>query len=638
MPDLLMPWLLALVMLNLAFVQITGTVDSAWLTGLWLATATAPLLARWRRSLWYRITWNVAVICAFTFLLQHALTTGLLHMLEDGLLLAALCQVHLMNNIGPRQKPDLLFFNSFLIAFVTSFFSRDLAWSVCFLAYAMVLVPALQLYVTLGHLPTPPRGSTRALLTDSAKRTAVAVATTALVFLLWPRDFRHQGWLDETLRMATQDYVSFSEEIRLDHHTTPTLDDAPVLRIKPSDGQATSVPSHWRGVTFVQSDGNTWRAFDVGAYGNRLATDVAWQAVSRNEWRRPGEPREPELAVRVLDTSGGRLFLPQQATTVALRNGTPVLIDPRSDGVLTFADPSHLPSEVRATVRLGSFAPPFRPKPSSPQLSALRQLPEPLPPTLLTLALHLKKQMAASASDRDKADLCRDWLEQHRQYALPGTPGAAGNLGEFLLGSGGHCEYFAAALALLLRLNDIPCRVVGGYLAHEWDESTGEMVVRQRDAHAWVEMLSADGTWITLDATPPVGLTPPLGERSWWSALVDAASDAWRSVTSFDEHGRRKLFSLALEAAHSLLTHPWILSAIAVVGALVWRRRRAAIPAPVRELQAAMRSAGVRPHPGETPREMLARSAKLPLQEPRRARLVAAVQKHEAHRYRAEAP
>ena len=61
MPDLLSPWLLALVMLNLAFVQITGTVDTTWLTGLWLATATAPLLARWRRRIWYRITWNVEI-------------------------------------------------------------------------------------------------------------------------------------------------------------------------------------------------------------------------------------------------------------------------------------------------------------------------------------------------------------------------------------------------------------------------------------------------------------------------------------------------------------------------------------------------------------------------------------------------
>ena len=155
-----------------------------------MCSSDLPLLARWRRRIWYRITWNVAVLCAFTFLLQHAINTGLLHMLEDGLLLAALCQVHLMNNIGPRQKPDLLFFNSFLIAFVTSFFSRDLAWSLCFLAYVVVLVPALQIYVTLGHLASPPRGSTRALLADSAKRTAVAVLATASLFLLWPRDFQ----------------------------------------------------------------------------------------------------------------------------------------------------------------------------------------------------------------------------------------------------------------------------------------------------------------------------------------------------------------------------------------------------------------------------------------------------------------
>ena len=67
---------------------------------------------------------------AACLLVHHATTTGLLHMLEDGLMLAILCQVHLLNNIGQRQRPDLTFFNSFLIVFVTSFFAPDLWWSI----------------------------------------------------------------------------------------------------------------------------------------------------------------------------------------------------------------------------------------------------------------------------------------------------------------------------------------------------------------------------------------------------------------------------------------------------------------------------------------------------------------------------
>ena len=66
--------------------------------------------------------------------LRLALTSGAAHLLEDGLLLATLAQVHLLNNVGRLQKPDILFFNSFLIAIVTSFLSVDVGYSIVFLA------------------------------------------------------------------------------------------------------------------------------------------------------------------------------------------------------------------------------------------------------------------------------------------------------------------------------------------------------------------------------------------------------------------------------------------------------------------------------------------------------------------------
>src|SRR5262249_46716972 len=70
-PDVLRPFLLALVLLDLAFVQITAAVDDRWLAGLWCATAAAPLLVRFCERLVYRVVWNGAVLAAFAFLMQH---------------------------------------------------------------------------------------------------------------------------------------------------------------------------------------------------------------------------------------------------------------------------------------------------------------------------------------------------------------------------------------------------------------------------------------------------------------------------------------------------------------------------------------------------------------------------------------
>src|SRR5262249_6947460 len=69
----------------------------------------------------------------------------------------------------------------------------------------------------------------------------------------------------------------------------------------------------------------------------------------------------------------------------------------------------------------------------------------------------------------------------------------------------GHCERFAGALALMLRTQGIPARVVRGFRGAE-SASEGVYVVYQKDAHAWVEALvpGAGGglEWIPLDATP----------------------------------------------------------------------------------------------------------------------------------------
>jgi transglutaminase-like putative cysteine protease len=85
----------------------------------------------------------------------------------------------------------------------------------------------------------------------------------------------------------------------------------------------------------------------------------------------------------------------------------------------------------------------------------------------------------------------------------------APSLRRFLFGEkAGYCEHFAAGLALLLRAGGIPSRVAAGYLGGEWNVYGQYLIVRQSDAHAWVEAW-IDGRWVTLDATPSQGETSP---------------------------------------------------------------------------------------------------------------------------------
>ena len=237
----------------------------------------------------------------------------------------------------------------------------------------------------------------------------------------------------------------------------------------------------------------------------------------------------------------------------------------------------------------------------------------------------------------------RSWLSTNRRYALPGNPDAARNFDEFLLGhAGGHCELFAATLAMLLRMQGLPCRIATGYLAHEWDGQRGEVVVRRRDAHAWVEVLVEGQGWITCDATPPAGMEPAelVASEGLWARGERWLRGLWATVTGFDGDKRAAVVAwlLALPgavygfAAARPLTCLLALLLLAAAVRWGWRRRHRVDPS-VQALLLATRRAGVRWLPGETPRELLARARRQPIVATRLQALVVAATEHERRRY-----
>ena len=67
----------------------------------------------------------------------------------------------------------------------------------------------------------------------------------------------------------------------------------------------------------------------------------------------------------------------------------------------------------------------------------------------------------------------------------------------------GYCQQFSGAMALLLRMGGIPARVATGFSTGATDRKTGEYVVRDFDAHSWVEAYFPSYGWVTFDPTPP---------------------------------------------------------------------------------------------------------------------------------------
>ena len=107
-----------------------------------------------------------------------------------------------------------------------------------------------------------------------------------------------------------------------------------------------------------------------------------------------------------------------------------------------------------------------------------------------------------------KAQKLTEYLKSNFEYSLdPGGREGRDPITQFLFETKkGYCEHYATTLAVMLRLIGVPSRIVTGFVPGEWNDFGGYFVVRQQDAHSWVEAYIDGSGWVTFDPTPDPGL------------------------------------------------------------------------------------------------------------------------------------
>jgi len=136
-------------------------------------------------------------------------------------------------------------------------------------------------------------------------------------------------------------------------------------------------------------------------------------------------------------------------------------------------------------------------------LKTYLQLPQAtLDPRIPALASRIA---AKSTNEYDKAANIERYLMTNYSYTLDlSGPRAKDPLANFLfVRRSGHCEYFASAMTIMLRSIGIPARYATGFLPGEFNDVGDDYIIRESDAHAWVEVYFPDYGWITFDPTPP---------------------------------------------------------------------------------------------------------------------------------------
>lgn len=248
--------------------------------------------------------------------------------------------------------------------------------------------------------------------------------------------------------------------------------------------------------------------------------------------------------------------------------------------------------------------------------------------------------VGGSRTPRERARAIESHLQTEFNYvADPSRLGRAVSVDRFLLEvKRGHCEYFAAGMVVLLEALGEPARIVGGYYGGDINPLIGSIVMRQRDAHAWVEVFDGD-RWVTFDPTPP-NLRPGAESRNLLRAYAEAIRDSatyfWdRYILTFGTEDQLELLSVALVGLRNardavgdtlrdwkrdlasgpgLILPALLLVAAAAVGHWLLRRRRSEY----QRLLALLEERGVEIDSSTAPTELLDR---LEEQEPELRRL-----------------
>ena len=412
---------------------------------------------------------------------------------------------------------------------------------------------------------------------------SVAVTAGTLWFLPWA-----QPWVEGAVaRTFGEAATGLAKESRLGEFGTLAASNRIVLRVW------TDRPRLLRAYVHTRFDGREWT--DSRAHGRPVPPPlVPGPPTARGPWLsdvpgavfvvppadRLSEAEGRIVETRVLQSAIEDWPLLAPASPLLVRAPTSLLMRGHA-GVLRWAP--FEPARLYGTVHDGGSDASGADEGVTGRAVSLG-LPGRLDPRIRVLAATLATDAKAP---RARVENTVRWLQTHYAYSLNvGDVQTDDPLAEFLFDTReGYCEYFATAAAILLRLQGIPTRYVKGFTVGPQNFIPGRLgvgdhyVVRERDAHAWVEAYIPGSGWVEADPTPPSEfalLDAP--SRSGLGPLVDAlrvqAARVWARLRHEGLIGFwGALSATAGDIARGLARRPlWTVALVLVLAAALSRR------------------------------------------------------------------
>ncbi|HEX4495160.1 MAG TPA: transglutaminaseTgpA domain-containing protein [Thermoanaerobaculia bacterium] len=537
---LLLGWLALIAPIPLPFNGVIGwPMVILYLVGVVLFLRRASLDAATWLPAWGMNVLGLAYIPLFfldLFVISHGLVAPVLHLC----LFALVVKLFAIVRERDKWQASIGIFFLFLAAMGTSVHPTIVLYLIGFLVLALVLLTRFAFLHVLSGFGREDPALARIPLRGFLLLATVATAVIAVpLFLLLPRVrapfiVGRGGGTGVTLEAA-----GFSDQVTLDSIGRIRNSREVVMRMLDESPAGADREMRFKTATYDVYQGGSWRRSpSLGNLGRgqgvrfRLGTEkpVRWAHI----WLQPLHSSSMPLPVE---------------TAVVEPRSSALLID--AGGALSFPVNPLEVSEyrvglARSPVLVGSA--PVGSGDSALDLTGLT-------PKITALAA----QAMGQGSEARRVRRLESYLIENYTYTLDFAGRSPKNpIEDFLFRyRSGQCEYFASSMVLMLRSQGIPARLVTGFLGGEFNPFEGYYIVRDNNAHAWVEAY-VEGAWRIFDPTPPAGR--PAAGREGASVLAQQAWDflifRWdRYVLTFGLYDQLRIFGSLRELWVDLWAH-----------------------------------------------------------------------------------
>jgi transglutaminase-like putative cysteine protease len=396
---------------------------------------------------------------------------------------SSLALLWIMASIKPMeirtQRDEMVtIFMVFFLAVSCLFFSGTLVTAI-YMIFSICITTAVLIHI---HHPA---GKPMDQLGLAAGLLLKAMPLALILFLVFPR-IHGSLW---GVRRPIQAYSGFSDRISPGTVTNLVRNEEVAFRVE-FDGQIPAPEQrYWRGLVFWRFDGSAWHRSD-----SSIRISLPLEGKNSTAYTITLEPHDQRWLFA--------LDMPY-----AFEQNAVML----SDHTLV----SRWPVHQRLQYRLKSYTA-YTTGPINQWEAGARQLPPDSNPAAIALA---RRWRTESANPVRIIDAALSYLRDNDfSYTLNPPPLGENSIDDFLFRTRrGYCEHYASAFAFLMRAAGIPARLVAGYLGGELNPYGEYLIVRQSDAHVWVEVWLPGRGWVRTD--PTLAVAPQRVEQGMAAVL-----------------------------------------------------------------------------------------------------------------------